>query len=123
MTQRPRIALCIGLLLLTAGCASNNNPRDVSGDPSATAPSTSTDAGSRYIDPADPIGAIPVETAPVDGTWTGGQTSIARPVGGTASGSPDAPAAQPPTQPVGPDGLPQPGVRRSPTPPPPPPLR
>lgn len=123
MTDRLRIALCAGMLLLATGCASNNNPQEVTGDPNATAPTTSTDSGSRYLDPAEPIGGITVETPPVDGTWSSGQTSIARPVDGAASGSPDGSAGLPVQPPTTAGGLPQPGVRRSPAPPPPPPLR
>ncbi|MDF1699663.1 MAG: hypothetical protein P1V36_00695 [Planctomycetota bacterium] len=138
MNQRCRFlvgaALLPALLLALAGCSSNNNPAQATGDPNATAPVTSTDPGTRYLDPAEPIGAVTVETPPVDPSWTGGPTSIARPVPGAAGGSPDGPALgspQPgsyqgtfsPATPASPGGLPAPARRSTPPPPPPPPLR
>ena len=111
------------LLLGLAACASGNNPAQGTGDATATAPVTTTDPGSRYLDPAaEPIGGVTVETPPVDGAWADGQTSIARPVPGSTPqggslGSPDgAPAPLPAS-----GALPAPN--RYPTPPPPPPLR
>ena len=122
MIRRPRILLSAGCLLLLSACASGNNPQDSTGDPSITAPAPTSDSGSRYLGTDAPIGAIPVETAPVDGTWVGGQTSIARPApGSTAAGTPDGSGYVPPTPPSG--DLPNPGVRQTPAPPPPPPLR
>ena len=119
MIHRVRHLLCAACLLAATACASQNNPAQSSGDPNATAPApeASSDTGSRYLLPDDPIGAIPVETAPVDGTWTGGPTSIARPVPGTPQGPP---SAQPPIGAPASGSLPAPGVRPAQVPPPPP---
>lgn len=124
MIPQIRTVVGVGCLSLLAACASGNNPADTTGDPNVTAPAPTSDPGTRYLGTDDPIGAIPVETPPVDGTWTGGQTSIARPVGGgAASGSPDGGSMRP-AQPLPASGdLPQPNVRSGTTPPPPPPLR
>ncbi len=126
MIRRTRLLLCAACLLVTAACANQNNPAGSTGDPNAAAPApgASSDTGSRYLAPDAPIGAIPVETAPVDGTWTGGPTSIARPVPGTTQG-PGMPGMGPAAG--SPDGAPSGGLpappRRQTPPPPPPPLR
>lgn len=127
-------AALLGALAL-AGCSSNNPADPTATGPAITAPTTSTDPGTRYLDPAtQPLGAVTVETPPLDGAWRDGQTSIARPVPGTPTGPAPYPGS-PPAGPSGfgtpdgsyapasPGGLPNPGVRRSPAPPPPPPLR
>lgn len=112
--NRPTSAAMLLLGSLAFGACANTNPSDTTparGPTAAdvTAPSTTTDPGSRFLDAEAPLGAITVETQPVDGAWANGQTSIARPAPGSpyASGQPDLP----------------PPETRSPTPPPPPPLR
>lgn len=120
--QRPlRLAgaLCVALGLF--GCTSAN-PAET-GSRGTGQPGATSDSGSRWLDPADPIGAIPVETAPDtrtwgDGsTWDDGPTSIARP----AARPGDDPGWT--TLPNQPGSLPAPPVQRTPPPPPPPPLR
>ena len=133
MIHSHRVPLVLCATLALAGCSSNN-PQDTGATgPAITAPTTSTDPGTRYLDPgAEALGGVTVETPPVDGAWASGQTSIARPVPGTPTMGPSAPAPSGPSgfgspdgsmAPAAPGGLPTPNVRRSPAPPPPPPLR
>jgi hypothetical protein len=113
------LACALGL-----GACAQSNPSDAASGPatgpaSVTAPSTTTDPGSRFVDAEAPIGAITVESQPIDGSWTGGPTSIARPAPGSPypNGDPDQPGTGP-AQPY-----PPPPVTRSVPPPPPLPSR
>ena len=115
-----------------AGCSANETGSTNGGAGIAAAPSTSTDPGSRYLEAEEALGAVTVETPPVDRSWTGGPTSIARPASGSQpttrftqpTGSPDSrPFGSPDSRPSSSSDLPPPTSRRTPPPPPPPTLR
>jgi hypothetical protein len=73
MTAAPRSHawLSAGLLLLAACTGPGNAPSGRRAPDAASAPVTAgrtTDPGSRYLPTAEPLGAVPAETDPLDGS-------------------------------------------------------
>jgi hypothetical protein len=113
-----RCATATFLLLALAGlgaCRSDDGAAKKAAQTPAAPAAATSDPGSRYLDPAAPMGGVTVETPPTSGSWTqggwpDGATSIARPAGTPAStGSPDGTLPPPVTRVPPPPPLP---VRR-----------
>ena len=70
MAKRPPSFVLVVALLCLSACSSNEGPKATqSAAPAARRTATTTDSDSRYLNPTGAIGAIAVESSPLEGRY------------------------------------------------------